>query len=80
MRDRLAAALAAVGNIVGLRSTESDVIFTVEGRWSGKFDPIRLSLSLMVAGMAVLIGICSVLNLDTEEVFAPTRDPTPTPE
>ncbi len=66
MRDRLTArllaALAVLGNIVGLRSTSSDVTVTVEGRWSGRFDPVRLSLTILVLIMLATASVCTAFT------------------
>lgn len=62
MKARLLALLAAVGNIIGLRSTESDVTLTVEGRWSGRFDPVRLGLTVLVVIMVAAASVCTAFT------------------
>jgi hypothetical protein len=62
LHTRLAAALAVLGNIVGLRSTESDVTITVEGRWSGRFDPVRLGLTALMILAVMYAGLCTAFS------------------
>jgi hypothetical protein len=80
VRKRLAAILAAFGTTIGLRTTESDVTLTVEGRWSGKFDPVRLGTTILVVIALIVVAIVLALNLgDGKEVRAPPGPTTPTP-
>ncbi len=80
---RLARALAVLGDLIGLRSTESDVTVTVEGKWTGRFDPVRLALTILLVLALLFGGLCTVFTLgdDGSTVGAPTLNPyqIPTP-
>ncbi len=81
---RLARALAVLGDLIGLRSTESDVTVTVEGKWAGRFDPIRLVLTMLLVLALLFGGMCTLFTLgdDGRIVGTPTLDPyqIPTPQ
>ena len=81
---RLARALAVLGDLIGLRSTESDVTVTVEGKWAGRFDPIRLALVILLVLALLFGGLCTVFTLGDDGSIAgpPTLDPyqIPTPQ
>ncbi len=60
-----------LGRLVGLRTQESEVSLTVEGKWKGWFDPVRLVLAtvavaLLVALFAGGIGVCAALTTNDE--------------
>ncbi len=60
-----------VGRLIGLRTQESEVSVTVEGKWKGWFDPVRLGLAtvaivLVAVLFASAIGVCSALSFNDE--------------
>ncbi len=50
---------ALLGRLIGLRTQESEVTVTVEGKWKGWFDPVRLSLFGIIVALVVLMGFCA---------------------
>ena len=68
MGDLVRRLLATVGGLVGLRSTESDVTVTVEGKWAGRFDPVRLSLAILVVGMVIVVALCTAFTWDAGDL------------
>ncbi len=73
-----------LGGLIGLRSTESDVTVTVEGKWAGRFDPIRLALTVLLVLALLFGGLCTVFTLGDDGSMAgtPSLNPyqMPTPQ
>ncbi len=71
---------ALLGRLIGLRTQESEVSVTVEGKWKGWFDPVRLGLFALLVALVVLLGFCAGCStlLDDEGTPDPlTEGPNP---
>ena len=60
---------ALFGRLVGLRTQDSEVSVTVEGKWRGWFDPVRLTLTLLVIAMALTMAICVACSNVEDRLF-----------
>lgn len=68
---------ALLGRLIGLRTQKSEVSVTVEGKWKGWFDPVRLTLTALVVAMALTMAICVACGNIEDRIFNDegTRDP-----
>ena len=60
---------ALLGRLIGLRTHESEVSVTVEGKWKGWFDPVRLTLTALVVAMALTMAICVACSNVEDRLF-----------
>ncbi len=65
---------ALLGRLIGLRTQESEITVTGQGKWTGWFDPVRLTLAALVVALSVFIGFCTALNLDDEGTPDPVTE------